>query len=394
MLPLYFYLYPTISVGIADSYDLHFGGDIMSESMQNRGKQTFDLARQHHLKRLIGDLHAGRDAEEVKREFMALFSGVSSEEIAAIEAQLVLEGMAIEEIQKLCDVHAAILGASISDLHKPTDAIAISGHPMNQFELENKALEKLIDERLSPALAAFSAEASNANSYAALDALNQLTDVDKHYLRKENLVFPFLEEAGITAPPKVMWGVHDEIRAMLKKAKEALIKKDLSAVILASEVAQKIIGMIYKERTILFPMLVSTLSEDEWIKVDAESEALGYCLVLPEGKWMPERLQLSKQEGLQIVSSSLNLKTGILKPAQLELMLNHLLSTSRLLMKMTSYGTLPTGRKGYSQETGPLSDGLCKTVIHPRAWPPSRVFCLILKPGQKITRTSGSTCMA
>ena len=52
--------------------------------------------------------------------------------------------------------------------------------------------------------------------------LNSLMDVDKHYLRKEYLLFPFLEKYEITGPPKVMWGKHDEIRALLKAAIEAV----------------------------------------------------------------------------------------------------------------------------------------------------------------------------
>jgi DUF438 domain-containing protein len=47
-------------------------------------------------------------------------------------------------------------------------------------------------------------------------------DVDKHYRKKENLLFPYLEKYGIPGPPKVMWGKHDETRALLKAAIEAL----------------------------------------------------------------------------------------------------------------------------------------------------------------------------
>ncbi|MEZ5197408.1 MAG: hemerythrin domain-containing protein [Bacteroidales bacterium] len=47
-----------------------------------------------------------------------------------------------------------------------------------------------------------------------------LWDVDKHYQRKENLLFPYLEKYGITGPPKVMWGKHDETRGYLKAAIE------------------------------------------------------------------------------------------------------------------------------------------------------------------------------
>ena len=47
-------------------------------------------------------------------------------------------------------------------------------------------------------------------------------DVDKHYQRKEYLLFPYLEKNEITGPPKVMWGKHDEIRDQLKGCIEIL----------------------------------------------------------------------------------------------------------------------------------------------------------------------------
>ena len=43
-----------------------------------------------------------------------------------------------------------------------------------------------------------------------------------YYRRKEYLLFPFLETQGITGPPKVMWGKHDEIRDLIKGSIELL----------------------------------------------------------------------------------------------------------------------------------------------------------------------------
>jgi len=301
----------------------------MSEMIHNEAAKGLDPARQHHLKRLIMDLHAGRPKEEVIREFRGLFAGVSSEEIAAIEATLVSEGMPVEEIQRMCDVHAAVLGTSIADIHLPAKAIDTPGHPLNQLEAENKAIEDLISGKLAPAIAAYSKLASEENGFALLDALNGLADVDKHYLRKENLIFPFLEKAGITAPPKVMWGVHDEIRAMIKGAKVLVMGKRAEAARVAADAAQKVSDMIFKERNILYPMITNALSEDDWLKVERESDELGYCLVPPTEKWSPERVGLpSEDPGAAYsgapVGSSINLGTGILKAKQLELMLNAL----------------------------------------------------------------------
>lgn len=301
----------------------------MSEMIHNDAGKKLDPVRQHHLKRLIMDLHAGRSKEEVTREFKALFAGISSEEIAAMEAQLVSEGMPVEEITKLCDVHAAIMGVAIEDVHIPRKAIETSGHPLNQLERENKALDELIAEKLLPAVRAYSADPTEPNSFAALEALNSLADVDKHYLRKENLIFPFLEKAGITAPPKVMWGVHDEIRALIKGAKALLIAKSPEAARVALEAAQKVTDMIFKERNILFPMVTNALTEDDWIRVERESDELGYCLVAPDSRWTPDRASLGEEAedsayGLSGHAHLINLGTGILAPEQIELMLNHM----------------------------------------------------------------------
>jgi DUF438 domain-containing protein len=301
----------------------------MSELIHNSNAKGLDPVRQHHLKRLIMDLHAGRSKDEVTKEFKALFGGVSSEEIAAIEATLVSEGMPVEEIQKMCDVHAAIMGTSVENIRIPAKAVDTAGHPVYQLEVENKAIETLISTQLMPAINEYARLASEPNSFKVLEALNGLADVDKHYLRKENLIFPYLEKAGITAPPKVMWGVHDEIRAMIKGAKVLVMGKRAEAVKVATEAAQKVSDMIFKERNILYPMMTNALSEDDWIKVENESDELGYCLVPPASKWNPERASVAKEDAAysnagKPSGSSINLGTGVLKPAQIELMLNHM----------------------------------------------------------------------
>lgn len=296
----------------------------MSEMIHN-GPGKVDMARQHHLSRLIKDLHQGRDPEEVKREFKALFASVSSEEIATMEAALVAEGMPIEEIQRLCDIHAAVMGTSVAGVHGDDVLVNTPGHPLNQLEEENKALEGLVGTTFEEAISAYRMDRSDENSYKLLEALNTLTDVDKHYLRKENLIFPFLESAGITAPPKVMWGVHDEIRADIKKAKALASSKDPEAAGVAGMAGQKVTDMIFKERNILYPMMKDALSEDDWIKVERESDDIGYSLVAPKARWTPARAVLSaeahSEEG-KPHSGGINLQTGVLTAKQLELMLN------------------------------------------------------------------------
>ncbi|MCK7487776.1 MAG: hemerythrin domain-containing protein [Bacillus subtilis] len=84
------------------------------------------------------------------------------------------------------------------------------------MKLENAAIETLIQTEIEPYLASFAAKKDNQSHLMVRIGFDRLATIDRHYGRKEYLLFPTLEQHGITAPPKVMWGVDDEIRAEIK----------------------------------------------------------------------------------------------------------------------------------------------------------------------------------
>src|SRR5690606_26009382 len=130
-------------------------------------------------------------------------------------------------------------------------------------------------------LAKFKEDDSDENRYQLISDINLLWDIDKHYSRKENLIFPYLEKYGITSPPKVMWGVDDEIRAKIRDVKLSLsaYNGDKEASIEKVEDAiSQVKEMIFKEENILFPMCLDTLTEDEWVKIYEESDEIGFAL--------------------------------------------------------------------------------------------------------------------
>src|SRR5690554_5610999 len=187
----------------------------MSELINNRKNMT-DGERQDKLKEVIMELHAGKSVEEVKEKFADVIAGVSPLEISRMEVQLVKDGLPIEEIQYLCDVHAEVFKGSIEEIHHAEE---IPGHPVYTMREENKALTELMEDSLKINLENFMEFDGDENRFKLIESINLLWDIDKHYSRKENLIFPFLEKAGVTAPPKVMWGVDDEIREKIKESK-------------------------------------------------------------------------------------------------------------------------------------------------------------------------------
>lgn len=298
----------------------------MSEIINNREH------RKKVLKELIMELHEGKSVEEVKEKFAELIQGVSATEISEMEGALIAEGMPVEEVQRLCDVHAAVFKGSIEDIHKEEiqEIEKTPGHPIHTFMLENREIEKLLNGKMNEALEAFKADDSNSNVEKLVEALNLLWEIDKHYSRKENLIFPYLEKYGITAPPKVMWGVDDEIRAEVKGVKIELekYKGNKDEIIKRTEaLMNKVNEMIFKEENILFPMCKDTLTEDEWLTIAEESGEIGYCLTEPAGVWKPKRVNLEKKETAKASAEEtgyVKFETGIMKMEELEAMLNTL----------------------------------------------------------------------
>jgi DUF438 domain-containing protein len=294
----------------------------MSEIINNREY------RQKVLKDLIKQLHEGKDPEEVKRKFQEVFEGVAAKEISDLEQSLIAEGMPVEEIQSLCDVHASVFKGSIEEIHKddftgekPEDT---PGHPIHTFRLENRELEKLINDSILRNIEAYKGNGSADSKNNLLADLNALLDIDKHYSRKENLLFPYLEKYGVTAPPKVMWGVDDEIRADIKAAKSKLQGDSGDSAAAIQEAVNKVNEMIFKEENILFPMALDTLTEDEWFNIAEESDEIGFCLTQPAGKWQPLRANVgdkTKEQSFQ-PNGSIRFDTGILSVKEINGLLN------------------------------------------------------------------------
>lgn len=289
----------------------------MSEQINNREY------RKKVIKEIITELHQGKTVEEVKKKFEDAFEGVSATEITEAEQALIAEGLPIEEVQRLCDVHSAAFKGSIEEIHRTVDVTQIPGHPTNIMIRENKFIEDLIENQIRSLLQSLSDDASVQK---LSEALETLATIDIHYSRKENLFFPYMEKYGITAPPKVMWGVDDEIRDRLKEVRALLDTEGPSAPDFQDKLEgllTQITEMIYKEENILLPMLLDTLTQDEWKEIADESPEIGYIIDdIPVWDPTPEAKAAVKEEMTE--PDTITLPSGVLKKDELVHMLNAL----------------------------------------------------------------------
>jgi len=300
----------------------------MSEFINN---QTL---REEKLKAIIRQLHEGRSADEVKAAFADMLADVGPDEIVRIEAALVNEGLDPAEIEPLCDVHVAIFQDAL-DTQKPPETMP--GHPVFTFRAENLGVQRVLDE-VAEALDDYVALPRASTLSLAQKAVVHLREYDKHYLRKENLLFPFLEQKGFLGPTQVMWGVHDEIRDMWKALGTALdvaadtdvVSPDLRRSF--DKLAETLRSMIYKEEHILFPAALERLTEDEWVAVRDQGDEIGYSYARPGRAWVPGAVTKAQLHGEPTPAAAapagpqggIPLSVGLLTAEQIDLMLRSL----------------------------------------------------------------------
>lgn len=296
----------------------------MSELINN------STERKKRLKELILKLHAGESQEIVRQQLLESLSQIPYGEVVEVEQELISEGLPAEEVLKLCDAHSAVLEGNI-DLSSSKKIP--EGHPVDVMINENSELKKVtleIDIILNEI--SVDDEINIEKSVLKLRSLfNSLFDVDKLYRRKEYLLFPFLENQGITGPPKVMWGKHDEIRDLIKGSIELLQTPSISReeLIASSEIIlfpaiKGVVDMTKKEEEILFPMALDKLSESEWYEISKQSLQIGFCLYDPPKEWKPLWAKEDSVNELNKTGQNIQLPSGSFTVEELLAIMNTL----------------------------------------------------------------------
>ena len=292
--------------------------------------------RQQQLKEIVKDLHEGSDIKAVQKRFAQLIRNVSPEEIAQMEQALIAEGVPVEQVQKVCDVHVQVFEQALERRKKNK---VLPGHPVHTYLQENRALRKIL-RRMRPLLKQVPRGARSREFQAVLEELKAL---EIHYRRKENQLFPYLEQVEFTGPSKVMWGKHEEIRTQLREFEEAYRQEDWSRFAALGRGLLRAVGrMIFMEEKILFPTSLKKLSEKQWAEIRRGEPEIGYAWVQPGNLWDPSVViaasvakELGKPGGSEAASGAeitagaeesgeIPLDVGKLLPQQINLMLRNL----------------------------------------------------------------------
>ncbi len=282
--------------------------------------------RKELLKDLIRRLHAGAETDRIKEEFAHVLKEIGPLEISKIEEELIKDGMEKEEIHRLCDIHLAVFKETIESQKIETQP----GHPVYILLKEHEFVKNVVGE-ICDVLSGV--EKTKGFDKTALERsrvlLKHLKEYEKHKVREENTLFPYLEKHDLAGPPAIMWAEHDEQRKKVKETDEVLsseadvVSEGFTANLVShlKDLATLIPNHFYKEENILFPTALKLLSDEEWKEIKASMDDLGYCDFTPK-EAIGERVESAKpaeKTGERVV-----FETGSLSKKELEAMLDSL----------------------------------------------------------------------
>ncbi len=249
--------------------------------------------KKEDLKKLIKGLNEGMDPEKAKEDFKELIKGTGPDDLAKVEEELVKEGMPRENLNKLCDVHLAVFKEDLDN----KGIIVPLGHPINILMEEHRMVLEFAEKlnRTSVTIAKHPKkkfEAIQDEIKVLKDIAHHFKESIKHYLREENVLFPYIEKHGLTEPPAQMWIDHDKIRG-LEKDLYALVDSTEDKSTKYDDFTNKLLktvgalaGMLtthfFKENNILFPAALRLITQAEWRDIRKEFDEIGYCCFTPD----------------------------------------------------------------------------------------------------------------
>ena len=298
-----------------------------NRNTENKNSQDKIIAQ---IKSYLKRLGEGEALEQVRADFVREFEAVDASEIMEAEQELLREGTPLSEVQRLCDVHAALFHGKTKQeqianaeaevakmvknhkLERTAELVQIPGHPLHTLTLENEALKEVIKECLA------AAEAGHVSD----KQLAKIRGLAVHYAKKGDLLYPHLKvQYGISGPSDVMWTVDDEIRdefsALLKSAGE----QDVSWLERMKAALKRADDMIYKEANIFFPNCALNFTTEEWYGIYRDSKDYGACFGVENGIW-EEAEQVKNETKPQLAGDDIVLAGGHMTAEQLSAMLN------------------------------------------------------------------------
>jgi PAS domain S-box-containing protein len=271
------------------------------------------------LEKFVKQFISTKDGRNLIHQYDHVLSTVNAFETMQVLDSVLESGVPLETVKASTGKILNVFFKSLNDNHwvKPGE-----GHFLHYLMLENREVEKILKEIKALNKQIFKEETADRTALTSLLKLLmiRLNDYDQHYIKKENILFPHIEkEFPQYRCLKIMWSFHNDFRRILKIINMNLEDTYPDYDLLNREIGKLffvILPLIFREEQIIYPVAYKALNEESWEEMMEQSHEQGWCYIDPPQK---KSIQTGK-----LVDGFINLGSGVLSSAQIQLIFNNL----------------------------------------------------------------------
>lgn len=281
------------------------------------------MENRSHIEKLIKYVKGIKDNEngrELYLEYKDQIEEVKPQEAFEVFYNILLEGTESQEILLFLDKIINVFYKSLSSYEwkRPKN-----DNFLLDLQLENQALI----ERIENIKVLLKEEDLSKRKETILPKVEELREFNHHYLKKENILFPYMEKAmdkfnGL----KIMWALHDKVRDQLDITVDTLKDSNTSEHEVNVEIANlffAILGVVKKEELILFPSASEVLTPEDWYEMHKQSLEYEFPFIHKEKNFenSPNSIETIREDKGELVFKS---ETGELSLEQVLMIFNTL----------------------------------------------------------------------
>ena len=240
----------------------------MSEFINNKEVRTQKLLE--FYEGFISD----KDGLTLVNTYREFIDQIVPMDMVIIVDEVMAKGYDLVTIKKVLDKIMNVIYNPLTDYewNKPA-----SPHPLIDLMEENNMLEDLLNE--------LKTTIRNQDVIKLREYLTKLKEFEIHYVKKENVLFPYLEKAWKNYKClQLHWSIHDDIRIKLKEAisyANSVQSFDHNLNMVIGELFFLMFGMVIKDNIVLLPAAYESLSNEDWKSIDTQDREIGFAYYTP-----------------------------------------------------------------------------------------------------------------
>lgn len=293
----------------------------MSKNIDNSEKRLQDL-----LAFSMG-MMSGESGKELIEKYQDAIDNITPHDMLSLEDKQVQMGMTPDIIKKDVEKIINVFSKSLDryEWEKPKE-----GTFLYYLMLENEAFKFKLNQVKKILRSYRGRESSHFQELKAelLPRFIEFKSFDYHYIKKENILFPYLEKVWSNYRPlQVMWSLHDDIRRTLKEVIGLLEDpstewSDFNPIL--GKYYSLVFRMIQKEDIIIFPVATETVSEESWHEMHLQSFEYPFPFIETPAKPEEEKQSQHTKESFLSEPGMFVAETGNMTLEQVLLVFNHL----------------------------------------------------------------------